>query len=116
MKSSAVKCYRSLGTCKSDLRGAFATRNNSEIHKSHYNKGKSDQCVVHLWREDLPKETTAVLRKYDDVFPKDLPPRLPPIRKGHEFKIDLEDDTPPVHRPLYKLSPLELEEVRKQIE
>ena len=35
---------------------------------------------------------------------------------GHEFRIDLEDDTPPVHRPLYKLSPLELEEVHKQIQ
>ena len=34
---------------------------------------------------------------------------------GHEFRIDLEDDTPPVHRPLYKMSPLELEEAKKQI-
>ena len=38
------------------------------------------------------------------------------MRKGHEFRIDLEDDTPPVHRPIYKLSPLELEECRKQIQ
>ena len=35
---------------------------------------------------------------------------------GHEFKIDLELDTKPVHRPIYKLSPLELEEAKKQIE
>ena len=35
---------------------------------------------------------------------------------GHKFRIDLEDDTPPVHRSLYKLSPLELEEVHKQIQ
>ena len=35
---------------------------------------------------------------------------------GHEFKIDLEDETPPIHRPLYKLSPLELEEAKKQIQ
>ena len=71
-------------------------------------KGKSDLGAVHLWREDLPKEIKAVLKKYDDVFPKDLTPRLPPIRKGHELKIELEDDTPPAHQPLYKLSPLEL--------
>ena len=49
-------------------------------------------------------------------FLKDLLPRLPPIRKGREFKIDLEDDTPPVHHPIYKLSPFELEEARKEIE
>ena len=79
-------------------------------------KGKSDLGAVHLWKEDLPEEIKAVLRNYDDVFPKDLPPGLPPIRKGHDFKIELEDDTPPVHQPLYKLSPLKLEEARKQIE
>ena len=28
----------------------------------------------------------------------------------------MEDDVPPVHRPLYKLSPLELTEAKKQIE
>ena len=35
---------------------------------------------------------------------------------GHEFRIDLEDDMPPIHRPLYKLSPIELEEAHKQIQ
>ena len=57
--------------------------------------GKSDLGAVHLWREDLPAEIRAVLNDYEDVFPKDLPPGLPPIRKGHEFKIELEDDAPP---------------------
>ena len=45
-----------------------------------------------------------------------MPLGPPPIRMGHEFKIDLEDDMPLVHRPLYKLSPLELEEAHKQIQ
>ena len=57
-----------------------------------------------------------ILKEYSDVFPDELPVGLPPIRKGHQFKIDLEDDVPPVHRPLYKLSPLELTEAKKQIE
>ena len=35
---------------------------------------------------------------------------------GQEFKIKLEDDTPPIHRPIYKLSPLELKEAKKQIQ
>ena len=35
---------------------------------------------------------------------------------GHEFKIDLEDDTPLVHKSLYKLSQLEREEAHKQIQ
>ena len=58
----------------------------------------------------------AVLKEYEDIFPQDLPPRLTPVRMGHEFRINLEDDTLLVHRPLYKLSPLELEEAHKQIQ
>ena len=76
-------------------------------------KGKSDLGAVHVWREDMPKCIKVVLKEYGDIFPQDLPPGLPPIRMGHEFRIDLEDATPPVHRPLYKLSPLELEEAHK---
>ena len=64
----------------------------------------------------LPSSIRAVLEEFDDVFPQDLPLGLPPVREGHEFKIDLEDEVPPVHRPLYKMSPLELEEAKKQIE
>ena len=72
--------------------------------------------VTPVWREDLPASIKAVLEEYSDIFPQDLPPGLPPTRMGHEFRIDLEDNTPPVHRPLYKLSPLELEEAQKQIQ
>ena len=79
-------------------------------------KGKSDLGAVHLWREGCPAEIQAVLYDYEDVFPKDLPLGLPPIRKGHEFKIELKDDAPPVHWPLYKLSSLELVEAKKEIE
>ena len=35
---------------------------------------------------------------------------------GHEFRIDLEGETPPIHRPIYKLSPLELTEAKNQIQ
>ena len=72
--------------------------------------------VEKAFHEDLPKSIKAILLDYKDIFPTDLPPRLPPVRMGHEFKIELEDNTPPIHRPIYKLSPLELEEARKQIQ
>ena len=66
--------------------------------------------------EDMPKSIKVVLLDYKDIFPTDLPPRLPSVQMGHEFKIELEDDTLPIHRPIYKLSPLELQEARKQIQ
>ena len=56
-----------------------------------------------------------VLEEFDDVFPQDLPLGLHLVRKGHEFKIVLEDAVPLVHRPLYKMSLLELEEAKKII-
>ena len=54
-----------------------------------------------------------VLEEFDDVFPQDLPLGLPSVREGHEFKIDLEDEVPPAHCPLYKMSLLEPEEAKK---
>ena len=56
----------------------------------------------------MPKIIRDVLCQHAKVFSKDLPKGLPPVRMGHEFKIDLEDETPPIHKPLYKLSPAEL--------
>ena len=44
------------------------------------------------WRQDLPDAMKVVLEEYDDVFPADLPPGLPPIREGFEFTIHLDDD------------------------
>ena len=62
--------------------------------------------------EALPSPVHVVLEEFDHVFPQDLTLGLPPVREGHEFKIDLEDEVPPVHRPLYKMGPLELEEAK----
>ena len=73
--------------------------------------------VDKLLRPDMPNDLKEVIQKHRGVFPKDLPRGLPPVRKGHEFKIDLEDeDMTPIHRPLYKLSPAELAEVRAQVD
>ena len=58
----------------------------------------------------------AVLQEDDDIFPQDLPGGLPPVRKGHEFEIKLEGDIPHIHRPLYKMSPRELQEAKDQIQ
>ena len=67
-------------------------------------------------RSEMPQQIKDVLEEFEDIFPVDLPRGIPPVRMGHEFKIELEDDAPLVHRSIYKLSPLELEEAKKQIE
>ena len=45
------------------------------------------------------RDVQRVLEEYSDIFPEDLPTGIPPKRMGHEFRIDLEDDTTLVHRP-----------------
>ena len=64
----------------------------------------------------MPDSIRAVLQEYDDIFPQDIPRGLPPVRKGHEFEIKLEDGIPHIHRPLYKMSPRELQEAKDQIQ
>ena len=80
-------------------------------------EGEEVLSDVHkIKREGLPEEIWKVCKEYANIFPSDLPKGLPPKRLSHEFKIDLEPDTKLVHRPIYKLSPLELDESKRQIQ
>ena len=70
-----------------------------------------------LIRPDMPDSFKKIIEEHRGVFPKDLPVGVPPVRKGHEFRIDLDDEEmAPIHRPLYKLSPAELDEVKAQVD
>ena len=60
---------------------------NSEVQKTEW--------------EGLPENIWKVCEEFVVVFRKDLPKGVPPRRMGHEFKIDLEPDTTPIHRPIY---------------
>jgi hypothetical protein len=57
----------------------------------------------------------SILQEYADVMPDDLPAGLPPERGvGHTIPL-LADNLKPPNRPLYRLSPLEMEEVKRQV-
>ena len=62
---------------------------------------------------DIPTIIWEVLEHYSDIFLSELPKDVPPTRMGHQLKIDLEDEAPPIHRPLCKIIPPELEEAKK---
>ena len=59
--------------------------------------------------EDIP-----VVRDFPDVFPEELP-GVPPDRDV-EFVIDLIPGTVPIARRPYKMAPLELAELKKQLD
>jgi len=67
--------------------------------------------------ESTPKPATTVddiLEEFKDVFPDDLPG--PPPDRSVNHKIDLEPASVPPHRPIYRMSEQELEEVKKQLD
>jgi hypothetical protein len=52
--------------------------------------------------------------EFSDVFPDDLP-RMPP-KRVIEFKIELQPDTAPIAKAPYKMSPVELKELKIQLQ
>ena len=59
-------------------------------------------------------ETPIVVREFLDIFPEDLP-GLPPDREV-EFSIDVLLGTAPISKAPYRMAPIELAEVKKQIQ
>ena len=63
---------------------------------------------------EVPSVVLDVLRRYEDVMPDQLPKHLPP-RWAVDHQIELASGAkPPAHAP-YKISPLELGELRRQL-
>ncbi|XP_057990695.1 uncharacterized protein LOC110653932 [Hevea brasiliensis] len=84
-----------------------------------------DRSVVHDGRKNrytVTKEgrTYSLLpmtpaQEYEDVFPNELPPGLPPIR-GIEHQIDLVPGAQILNRPAYRTNPKETKELQRQVE
>lgn len=68
------------------------------------------------FHKDMPKNIKVALLNYKDIFPTNIPLGLPLVPMIHEFKMELEDKTPPINRPIYKLNLLELKEAKEQIQ
>jgi hypothetical protein len=62
---------------------------------------------------ELKMEDIHVIREFPDVFPDD-PPGMPP-KKEIEFKIELQPSTAPIAKAPYKMSPVELKELKIQL-
>ncbi|WVZ70804.1 LOW QUALITY PROTEIN: hypothetical protein U9M48_019441 [Paspalum notatum var. saurae] len=63
---------------------------------------------------DIPPAVSNLLREYADVFPKDLPPGLPPLR-GIEHQIDLIPGARLPNRAPYRTNPDETKEIRRRV-
>ena len=65
--------------------------------------------------ESLPSVVVSLLQEYEDVFPNDVPSRLPPIR-GIEYQIDFVPGVIIPNRPAYRSNPKETKELQRQVE
>src|ERR1700719_2520726 len=60
-------------------------------------------------------EAQSVLSEFSDVFPTQLPSHLPP-RRDVDHRIELTQNSPPTLRSVYRMSPVELDELKKQLD
>jgi hypothetical protein len=63
---------------------------------------------------ELKLEDIHVVREFPNVFPNDLP-RIPPERTI-KFKIELQPGTAPIAKAPYKMSHVELKELKIQLQ
>jgi hypothetical protein len=61
----------------------------------------------------LPNVWECMLTEFEDAFPTDQP-RVPPERSV-AMEIDLEEGAKPVAKPAFRLSPAEMDELKKQL-
>jgi hypothetical protein len=59
--------------------------------------------------------TQSLLTEFRDVFPSQLPNRLPP-RRDVDHRIELTQSSPPTLRSVYRMSPAELDELKRQLD
>jgi hypothetical protein len=63
---------------------------------------------------ELKLEDIHVILEFLDVFPNDLPGMLP--ERAIEFKIELQPGTAPIAKAPYKMSPMDLKELKVQLQ
>ncbi|XP_077223357.1 uncharacterized protein LOC143856961 [Tasmannia lanceolata] len=70
--------------------------------------------VVDTSKKKMKLEDVPIVQKYVDVFPDDLP-GAPPNREL-EFSIELVPGANPISKRPYRMAPIELEELKKQLQ
>ncbi|RVX00506.1 Transposon Ty3-G Gag-Pol polyprotein [Vitis vinifera] len=101
---TSVYLLRPLPTEILDLKSRLKSRSGHQGFLAYVVNEESD-----LKLEDIP-----IVKDYPDVFPEDLP-SLPPEREV-EFTIDLALGTAPISKAPYRMTPMELKDLKIQLQ
>ncbi|XP_039833241.1 uncharacterized protein LOC120694146 [Panicum virgatum] len=88
-------------------------RSAKSIHDNRNEIKLKGACFI-ATKSDLD-EIDAATAEYADVFPKEVPPGLPPIR-GIEHQIDLIPGASLPNRTPYRTNPEETKEIQRQVQ
>jgi hypothetical protein len=108
---------------KRAIKGQFGDRllNSVQVNKlfkksNRFSGGPQRYTQCHSENREAEYDRCEKLKaEFPDVFPQDLPAHLPPDR-GAPFKIETLPGATPVNRPIYRLSPTELDELRRTLD
>lgn len=78
-------------------------------------QGEDSSSAGYVSAEGQRLAVQIVNREFPDVFPDQLPPGLPPSRGDLDHAIPLVPGAQPVNKSPYRMSPLELDELKKQL-
>jgi hypothetical protein len=85
----------------------------AELHAVQSGDGSVGQVAPELVPTDVMQ---SLLTEYADCFPDQLPDGLPPERDiGHTIPLVPGAESAPPFKPMYRLSPLELAEIKRQL-
>src|SRR3954469_14081128 len=87
----------------------LATQDNTEMFLVELSPSSN------LLVNDKDPRITPLLAKFTDIFPDELPLGLPP-KRDIDHRITLEPGHTPPWRPIYRLSPLELDAMSKELD
>src|SRR5436189_6141619 len=72
--------------------------------------------IASVWQEEFSEQPMIfprIVHEYTDVFPDELP-GLPPQREI-EFRIDILPGASPIALPMYRMAPVERDELQRQL-
>jgi hypothetical protein len=79
-----------------------------DVHAIENESSKRNSSVT-------PAFMAPMINEFSDVFPEELPERIPPTREQAKLHIDTSDATP-IMGPTYRMSPKELDCLKSQLE